>query len=378
MHLLSTREHNKLATMVSVPVPAPFLLCSGEPAIPFVTWRKMFEKYLLAINATGGSWPDARKRAVLLHSLGTEGQRLFYTLPDTGTTFEHAMKALEDHFTPKVNVVVARHRFRQRSQRADETIPQFLSALRELASSCAYAHMESEMLRDQLVERSYAPTVRDRLLLEPSLTLDSAVTIACQVEQALSNSHMLSAQSSVHAVASKPFRHRKKSTSRSDGAKPVADTTRRVNRMCYRCGAKNHLANAADCPAARAKCRTCGKIGHFSKLCRSSKDVREVVPDVVVLLTDAVNTSADKLLCSVHVTTSNGLSVETELVVDTGSSVSILPEAVYKRHFSDCSLTVPKVKLVTYLKEDIPVLGCLHADVSLNDKVFTLSKVALL
>ncbi len=95
--------------------------------------------------------------------------------------------------------------------------------------------------------------------------------------------------------------------------------------MCYRCGAKNHLANAADCPAARAKCRTCGKIGHFSKVCRSSKDVREVVPDVVVLLTDAVNTSADKLLCSVHVTTSNGLSVETELVVDTGSSVSILP-----------------------------------------------------
>ncbi len=88
--------------------------------------------------------------------------------------------------------MVARHRFRQRSQRADETIPQFLSALRELASSCAYADMESEMLRDQLVERSYAPTVRDRLLLEPSLTLDSAVTIACQVEQALFQTHTCS------------------------------------------------------------------------------------------------------------------------------------------------------------------------------------------
>lgn len=55
--------------------------------------------------------------------------------------------------------------------------------------------------------------------------------------------------------------------------------------------------------------------------------------------------------------------------MDTGSSVSILPEAVYKRHLSDCSLTAPKVKLVTYLKEDIPVLECLHADISLNDKV---------
>lgn len=356
--------------MVSVPTPASFLPCSGEPAIPFATWRKMFENYLLAINATGDSWPDARKRAILLHSLGTEGQRLFYTFPNTGTTFAEAMSALEDHFVPKVNVVVARHRFRQRSQRADETISQFLSALRDLSSSCAYGDMESEMLRDQLVERSYAPAVRDRLLLEPSLTLDTAIVIACQVEQALSNSDVLTAQSAVQAVASKPF-HRKKRDAHSNGAKSVADTTRCANRACYRCGATNHLANAANCPAARAKCRTCGKTGHFSKVCRSSKDVREVVPDVVVLLTDTVNTSADKLLCNVHVTTANGASIETELVVDTGSSVSILPVAVYKRHFSDCSLTAPKVKLVTYMKEDIPVLGCLHADVSLNEKVTT-------
>lgn len=189
----------------------------------------MFENYLLAINATGDSWPDARKRAILLHSLGTEGQRLFYTFPNTGTTFAEAMSALENHFVPKVNVVVARHRFRQRSQRADETISQFLSALRDLSSSCAYGDMESEMLRDQLVERSYAPAVRDRLLLEPSLTLDTAIVIACQVEQALSNSDMLTAQSAVQAVASKPF-HRKKRDAHSNGAKSVADTTRRANR----------------------------------------------------------------------------------------------------------------------------------------------------
>lgn len=77
--LFNTTIHNKLATMVSVPAPAPFLPCSGEPAIPFVTWGKIFENYLIAINATGDAWPDARKRAILLHSLGTEGQRLFYT-----------------------------------------------------------------------------------------------------------------------------------------------------------------------------------------------------------------------------------------------------------------------------------------------------------
>lgn len=44
----------------------------------------MFENFMLVIDATGDSWPDTRKRTVHLHALGTEGQRLFYALPDTG------------------------------------------------------------------------------------------------------------------------------------------------------------------------------------------------------------------------------------------------------------------------------------------------------
>lgn len=50
-------------------------------------WLKMFENYVLVIGATEDSWPDARKRAVLLHALGTEGQILFYALSDTGKTY---------------------------------------------------------------------------------------------------------------------------------------------------------------------------------------------------------------------------------------------------------------------------------------------------
>lgn len=40
-----------------------------------------------------------------------EGQRLFYTLPEQGTTFEEAMAALEKHFVPKVNGLACRHTF---------------------------------------------------------------------------------------------------------------------------------------------------------------------------------------------------------------------------------------------------------------------------
>ena len=64
--------------------------------------------------------------------------------------------------------------------------------------------------------------------------------------------------------------------------------------------------------------------------------------------------------------TASGESATCELLVDTGSSVSIIPETLYNRHFSACPLTLPEVKLVTYLKENIPVLGCLKATVSMD------------
>ncbi len=68
--------------------------------------------------------------------------------------------------------------------------------------------------------------------------------------------------------------------------------------------------------------------------------------------------------CTVSLHTEGGKSVDTELLVDTGSAVSILPEHLYRQHFSYMSLTVADFQLVTYLKKTIPVLGCLAFTVS--------------
>lgn len=74
----------------NVPLPCFFLSIPSEPSIPFKTWRQIFKNYLLVIGATGNSWPDARRRAVLLLCLGSEGQRLFCSLLDTGTAYDTA------------------------------------------------------------------------------------------------------------------------------------------------------------------------------------------------------------------------------------------------------------------------------------------------
>uniref|UniRef100_A0A3Q3A454 Uncharacterized protein n=1 Tax=Kryptolebias marmoratus TaxID=37003 RepID=A0A3Q3A454_KRYMA len=88
----------------------------GEPMVLFSIWRKMFENCLTAIHATGNSWSNARRRALLIHALGFEGQR--------------------ECFCCKTSIP---------TEKADETV------------TCAYGTMENEMLRDQLIERAYAP-----------------------------------------------------------------------------------------------------------------------------------------------------------------------------------------------------------------------------
>lgn len=43
---------------ISVPLPAPFLLCLGEPLISFPTGLKMFDSYMLVNNTAGDIWPE--------------------------------------------------------------------------------------------------------------------------------------------------------------------------------------------------------------------------------------------------------------------------------------------------------------------------------
>lgn len=164
--------------------PTPFLPYPGEPAIPSDTWLRMFQNYLLVVGASGDEWPVERKRALLLHCLGTKGQRLFYTLPNQSDSMEDAIAALKAHFAPRRNIMAEHHAFRKRVQAPGENIIQYVAALRDSAASCDFAATLDEMLCDQLVENVSSHRIRERLLLESELTLEKAITIATPTEAA--------------------------------------------------------------------------------------------------------------------------------------------------------------------------------------------------
>jgi len=88
--------------------PLAFLQSPGEPPVPFEAWVRMFDNSALAL---ADKMEGKRKRALLIHTVGAEAQRIFYTLPEIGDSYEDALKALKTFFVPQLNVVVERNKF---------------------------------------------------------------------------------------------------------------------------------------------------------------------------------------------------------------------------------------------------------------------------
>ena len=380
-----------MATRIGLSQPYAFLSEPGEPAVPWNQWENAFKNYLLAIGTD--SFNAARKRALLLHCIGLEGQRIFNTLPestDEDNVYDNALAALKRHFQPSVNVVSERYKFRQRKQHHGESIDFYVASLRDLAKTCSFETCtDKEMIRDQIVEKTTMPKIRERLLMESELTLEKTLEIARSIESAVRESKILgNAQTShvnrVHAP-SKPQQR---------------------ERACYRCGSKSHLANDSRCKAIKHRCPKCTKIGHFEKLCHSAPVQRsysgssygggssasfrpghrvhhvDTVCDeqghmsggdstddgggVQVLATSRPRDNVKPVYCTVRVN-----HVPLRMMVDTGSAVTLISQMTYNRHFVDEALedVSEDDRLSSYTDHSIDVLGCLKSSVMYKNNV---------
>ncbi|ROL50856.1 Retrovirus-related Pol polyprotein from transposon opus [Anabarilius grahami] len=162
----------------SLPPPPPFLALPGEPPIPWPRWLQSFETYLIMAGLTEVS--AARKKALLQHCLGAEGQRVLGTISDTGeNTYEQSVTALNEHFAAPQSVLLLRFIFRRRHQLPGESVHQYVANLRGLANSCKFGGLHDEMIRDQLIEHTSDNKIRETLLLQPDdLTLSRAIAVA--------------------------------------------------------------------------------------------------------------------------------------------------------------------------------------------------------
>ena len=256
--------------------PSPFLPTPSQPTQPWEMWIRSFNNYLLATGIDG--LPEDRKIAILIHCLGAEGERVYNTLAKTTpTTFNDACALLEAHFKPTVNVISERYQFRQLCQRRGESVAEFVANLKHAARHCEFDTLHDGLILDQFIYGTCVPRIRERLLLEPTLTLDAGIKLASQVETALSGATVLahsshsSTTSSVNRVQQKSQPYNKGRPNPPTQAQVQSQCQRKSNyqKQCGNCGRSGHFSRDSTCPAKGQKCNGCGKLNDFSKMCRS-------------------------------------------------------------------------------------------------------------
>uniref|UniRef100_A0A3Q3F321 Retrotransposon gag domain-containing protein n=1 Tax=Labrus bergylta TaxID=56723 RepID=A0A3Q3F321_9LABR len=150
------------------------------PPVPWERWHESFETCIVAVGLEDTK--DAGRRAILIHNLGSEGQRIFRTL-GPAATYTECVTLLAGHFAAPRSVILRWIVFRQRRQHVGESVHHYVADLRGLASLCQFGVLENELIRDQLAEHAIDPKVREKLLMSADdLTLSRAVEIAFQFE----------------------------------------------------------------------------------------------------------------------------------------------------------------------------------------------------
>lgn len=152
-----------------------FLAELGEPHIAWDLWIDMFEAYVEVLEEDECS--QERKLALLKHRLGAVGLREFKNLPtlenpgDLGV-YQIALKQMQERFGREINVVMECFKFYSRAQKADESIDQYVPALRGLAVTCEFDRMTyDQVLRDQILMKTKLKKIQEKLWSSGSVSL---------------------------------------------------------------------------------------------------------------------------------------------------------------------------------------------------------------
>ena len=348
-------------------------------------WMFYFERleeYFIANDIKSAK----KMKAILLSVVGADTYQLIRSLvaPEKPKEkiFEQLVNLVQEHHQPTPSAIVQRNKFNSRTQSTGESVAMFVTELRRLVEHCQFGQTLDEMLQDRLVCGITDGRVQRRLLSEPELTLKKALELAQAQETAEKGAQQLQQQrpqtSQLHAIGHGQV---KRSSHRQMNARQ--DQQQREQRPCYRCG-RTH--STATCRFKDAVCHKCNKKGHLAKVCRSkrptqnqgSRTTHQIAADDDCVsdtseayeLFNLQETRTKPLVVTVKL---NNSSLDMEL--DTGASLSIISEKTFNSLWSTQArpkLEASSVKLHTYTKEAIRVVGSISVEVTYKTQAKTL------
>ena len=289
----------------------------GNVANRWKDWTADFWNVVIAHNIK-----EQRRQKALFHLLaGKEIAEIYKGFTDAqkggAEDVERVIKSFEEYFQPQVNKFYEIHKFRQCVQLPNEGIQAYISRLQELARNCMFSDKDTEILI-QIMEHGTSEAAR-RKILKKELTLEEMIKFIQAEEQSEFQARKIEnkdaeevnftrrtsqkhkpgyAKSSVKHGATEVYARNSRVQKGKQGAhqnlqqgsdgvgknaqkgnssfRPKQEFTQRsTSGSCWRCGFE-YPHTRTPCPAINKHCNTCGKKGHFTRLCSQRKAVRTV------------------------------------------------------------------------------------------------------
>ncbi|XP_060881536.1 uncharacterized protein K02A2.6-like [Metopolophium dirhodum] len=251
----------------------------------FSSWIERFELYVL-LNEINSH----KKKLMFLTLLGNDGYVLVRDLctpfKPVDKSYDTLKEMLSNYINPKPNVLTERYKFKERKQGSEETISQFVTALKKLSQYCEFGNNLDDSLRDQVVYGIRDNNIKKRLMSEPELTFRKSVTLCLSMEAANNDvSHWekqeLNYQRGMkfkqnrqpwgqgksrkaHRSDSMPNNQKDSTNNSSHGRKTV----------CFCCGKAGHTK--PFCKYKHLTCTKCSKVGHLLKVCKAKSKAETV------------------------------------------------------------------------------------------------------
>ena len=376
-------------------------------------WQLWSHKARLALNAMEGH-SDAAKISYMHHWLDGKGisniqgwrnskilisQEEYDALEERDRKGKYSSDKIESYFslvenilTPRSNPLLAVEELHLAKQ-GSMTSQEFHSQILEIVKRCRFPNQAAEdrAVRDAIFIGMNSQQTKDKAINFMNEEEGKEVTVEfllnhLAVEDGNSQHRFLSqldSSTSVNMVAynrrqnkgksnrsrNNNGREREQNKSRGQASSSTVQTSRKPPGMegkCMRCGRPEH-EQGEKCAARHAKCKDCHKIGHFYKVCQSSKrtvraNLAQVTPQDVddthidecgyvqpnppainmlkVINNTGTTSGTESLKFPIDVNPRGTYKHHLEVGIDTGADVNCMNEKTFKKLFPEVDLSV--------------------------------------
>ena len=192
--------------------------------------------------------------------------------------FSETLEMFDKFCNPRKNFDFSPLQFFTYRQKEGESFDDFVTQLKKLSYDCESGELRDSLIRDVIIIGVSDNRLRERLLREPSLSLDNAIKYGQATEETKNQAKALQrdseSQKSVQQVRHRPKANKNKTPLPAPLSTQYSHShSTETIQKCKFCGGTH---NRGACPAYTRKCNNCQRKGHYEKLWRKSNNIREV------------------------------------------------------------------------------------------------------